>query len=136
MTVPELLPSSLIKSDPFNDHHLSYMTDFLPLAKVSDMPSGRARAFPLGERLIAVFFDGKEYLAINDFCPHMGASLADGEVRDGIVTCPWHAWRFRLCDGTWCDNPRIRTESYDVKVEAGTIYVRLREPTGGSSASG
>jgi nitrite reductase (NADH) small subunit len=104
-----------------------HMQGFVPIAKVTDLPLGRARAFPLGDRLVAVFYDGHEYLAINDFCPHMGASLADGEVQDGIVTCPWHAWRFRLCDGTWCDNPRIRTESYEVKIHEGTILVRQRE---------
>jgi hypothetical protein len=26
----------------------------------------------------------------SDVCPHMGASLADGTVRDGCVVCPWH----------------------------------------------
>ncbi len=103
------------------------MQEFVPIAKVTDLQPGQARAFPLGDRLVAIFFDGHDYLAINDFCPHMGASLADGEVQDGIVTCPWHSWRFRLNDGTWCDNPRIRTESYEVQVHAGVISVRLRD---------
>ena len=51
----------------------------------------------------------RPYFAIDDVCPHMGASLSGGYVEDGIVTCPWHAWRFRLTDGTWADNPRSRS---------------------------
>lgn len=102
------------------------MTEFVTVARVGDIPPGEGRAFPIEDRMVAVFFDGQRYDALNDFCPHMGASLAEGEVRDGIVTCPWHAWRFRVSDGTWCDNPRIGTDAYDVRVEGNAIQVRLR----------
>jgi len=53
----------------------------------------------------------------------MGASLAEGYVEEGVVTCPWHAWRFRLADGTWCDNPRIKTDSFEVRVVGDEIQV-------------
>ena len=55
----------------------------------------------------------------------MGASLAGGAVEDGEVMCPWHAWRFKICDGTWCDNPKISVDTFEVRVEAGQIQVRL-----------
>ncbi len=98
--------------------------EFTTIAKVGDIPQGQGRSFPWKDKLIAVFFDGTRYDAINDFCPHMGASLADGELRDGIVTCPWHAWRFKVQDGTWCDNPRIHTDAYEVRVCGDEVQVR------------
>ena len=39
----------------------------------------------------------------------MGASLSGGYVENGVVTCPWHAWRFRLTDGAWADNLASRS---------------------------
>ena len=33
---------------------------------------------------------GGKLVIAPDSCPHMGASLADGSVRDGRVVCPWH----------------------------------------------
>ena len=42
------------------------------------------------------------------------------------VTCPWHAWRFDLKDGTWCDNRRLKVNAYEVKVENGDIYVGIK----------
>ncbi|MGD9723701.1 MAG: Rieske (2Fe-2S) protein [Pirellulales bacterium] len=99
------------------------MAEFVTVAKVGAIPEGSALAFPVGDRLVAVFNVGGEYQAINDLCPHMGASLADGYVEGGIVTCPWHAWRFRVADGTWCDNPRIRTDAFDVRVVGDEIQV-------------
>ena len=100
------------------------MSEFVTVAKVGAIPEGRAIAFPVGDRLVAVFHLGDgEYRAINDLCPHMGASLADGELQDGVVTCPWHAWRFRVSDGVWCDNPKIGTDAFEVRVVRDEIQV-------------
>jgi nitrite reductase (NADH) small subunit/3-phenylpropionate/trans-cinnamate dioxygenase ferredoxin subunit len=101
------------------------VSDFQTVAHVGDIPAGQGRAFALGDRMIAVFFDGQTYEAIDDFCPHMGAALSDGHLEDGIVTCPWHAWRFRVSDGTWCDNPRIKIDHFEVRVVGDEIQVRL-----------
>lgn len=99
------------------------MADFQTVAKVGDIPAGEGRAFPVNGKLVGVFFIDEEYLAINDLCPHMGASLSAGWVEEGKVMCPWHAWRFELQDGTWCDNPKVKTESYETRVEGDDIQV-------------
>jgi nitrite reductase (NADH) small subunit/3-phenylpropionate/trans-cinnamate dioxygenase ferredoxin subunit len=102
------------------------MSEFVTVANVGDIPEGGSAAFAVGERLVAVFHvGGGQYHAINDLCPHMGASLAEGYLEDGVVTCPWHAWRFRVCDGTWCDNPRIGTDTFEVRVVGDEIQVSL-----------
>ncbi len=101
------------------------MSDFVTVAKVGDIPEGEGRAYPVNGRMVAVFNRGSEYCAIDDFCPHMGASLAGGWVEGNVVTCPWHAWRFNVCDGTWCDNPRIKIDSFEVRVEGDEIQVRV-----------
>ena len=100
------------------------MPEFVTVAKVGAIAEGAGMAFPVGDRLVAVFnLGGGSYHAIDDLCPHMGASLAAGDVCDGIVVCPWHAWRFRVTDGTWCDNPRIKTDVFEVRVVDDEIQV-------------
>jgi nitrite reductase (NADH) small subunit/3-phenylpropionate/trans-cinnamate dioxygenase ferredoxin subunit len=104
------------------------MSDFTSVAKVGSIPEGRGQAFAVGGRMVAVFNHQGLYFAIDDFCPHMGAALSEGEVDErGAVTCPWHAWRFRVCDGTWCDNPKIKTDAFEVRVEGDEIQVRVTE---------
>jgi nitrite reductase (NADH) small subunit/3-phenylpropionate/trans-cinnamate dioxygenase ferredoxin subunit len=44
------------------------------------------------------------------------------------VTCPWHAWRFRLADGAWADNPRIKIGCYAVRVVNDEIQVQVSNP--------
>jgi len=100
---------------------------FVTVAKVGSIPPGQGATFTVGDRLVAVFHVDGQYFAIDDLCPHMGASLGAGHVEEGVVTCPWHAWRFRVCDGTWCDNPRIKTDTFDVRIEGDEIQVKTSE---------
>ena len=101
------------------------MSEFTAVAKVGSIPEGEGAAFAVNGRMVAVFNEAGTYHAIDDFCPHMGASLAAGRVEKGIVACPWHAWRFKICDGTWCDNPRIKIDAFEVRVQGDEIQVRV-----------
>lgn len=103
------------------------MSDFTTVAKVGDIPEGTGQAFPVAGRMVAVFNDGGKFFAIDDFCPHMGASLAGGHLDGGVVTCPWHAWRFSVCDGTWRDNPKLKIDAFEVRVEGDDVQVRVTE---------
>jgi nitrite reductase (NADH) small subunit/3-phenylpropionate/trans-cinnamate dioxygenase ferredoxin subunit len=100
---------------------------YVTVAKVGSIPPGQGATFTVGDRMVAVFHVDGQYFAIDDLCPHMGASLGAGHVEDGTVTCPWHAWRFRVTDGTWCDNPRIKTDTFEVRVVGDEIQVKISD---------
>ena len=106
------------------------MAEFQTVARVGDIPVGEGRAYRVESRMIAVFFIDGASSAINDTCPHMGASLSTGYVEEGAVICPWHAWRFCVHEGTWLDNPRakLHQEKYEVRVEGDSIQVKLPDP--------
>jgi nitrite reductase (NADH) small subunit/3-phenylpropionate/trans-cinnamate dioxygenase ferredoxin subunit len=106
------------------------MSSFTSVAKIGSIPEGQAASFPVAGRMVAIFNQNGVYFALDDICPHMGASLAAGHVEGGVVTCPWHAWRFRVADGTWCDNPRVKTDAFEVRIEGDDIQVRVT-PRGG-----
>ncbi|MBI3464232.1 MAG: Rieske (2Fe-2S) protein [Planctomycetes bacterium] len=107
------------------------MSDFHTVARVGQIPEGQGRAFAVRGRIIAVFNDAGQYYAIDDTCPHMGASLAGGQLFEGTVICAWHAWRFSIKDGTWVDNPRLKIDSYEVRVAGEEIQVKVPELAGG-----
>jgi nitrite reductase (NADH) small subunit/3-phenylpropionate/trans-cinnamate dioxygenase ferredoxin subunit len=111
------------------------MADYKTVAKVGTIPEGQGAAFQVGDQTVAVFNDGGKYYAIDDCCPHMGASLAEGDLQEGIVACPWHAWRFCVHDGTWCDNRRIKIPSFDVRVVGDEIQVRVPDADGRPTSS-
>ena len=98
---------------------------FLPVTKAGEIPAGEGRTFEVAGRLIAVFFDGSDYHAMDDLCPHMGASLGSGPLVDGVVTCPWHAWRFGVCDGAWCDNAGLRVDVFPARLAGDMVEVQV-----------
>lgn len=105
------------------------MPQFVTVAKIGDLSPGDSISFPSPDRkMIGLFRDGDDYFAIEDMCPHAGAPLTGGHVEDGVVTCRWHAWRFRLCDGAWADNPRVKIGSYPVRILGDEIQVEMPDP--------
>jgi isorenieratene synthase len=73
-----------------------------------------------GLELVAWRTDGALRVA-PDACPHMGARLSDGHVRDGRLVCPWHGLELgEGRHGAWCP-----LEAFDDGVLA---WVRLSEP--------
>jgi len=101
------------------------MAEFHTVCQVDELADGEGKTIGVGSKLIALFREGGQYYAIDDCCPHMGASLSGGYVAKGVVTCPWHAWRFRLQDGAWADNPRIKIGCYAVRVEGANVQVEV-----------
>jgi nitrite reductase/ring-hydroxylating ferredoxin subunit len=111
-----------------DDTPATHALPFTPVAKAGSIPAGEGRTFEVNGRLVALFFDGTTYHAMDDLCPHMGASLGSGPFVDGVVTCPWHAWRFRACDGAWCDNEKLKVGVFPVRIEGDSICVQVPPP--------
>lgn len=101
------------------------------VARVGEIPDGASAVIDVDGKEIAVFFVEGKYQAIDDRCPHAGGSLSAGPVENGIVTCPWHYWRFRLSDGAWADNPRIKVGCYNVVVKGDEIYLEVPDAPAG-----
>src|SRR6266851_5605208 len=91
------------------------MDEFRTACRVDELVPGEGKLVEL---------DGK-YFAIDDVCPHMGGSLSEGAVQQGIVTCPWHGWRFRLADGAWADSPRVKIGAYPVHEADGSVQLEF-----------
>ena len=79
----------------------------------------------LPERCIALFNTGGRYYALDDSCPHQGASLAGGKVADGKVQCPAHGLRFDLASGCLQNVPTVKVTTYPIHIEEGRVYLSL-----------
>ncbi len=99
--------------------------EFLTVAQVGEIVEGQGRAFAVGNCMVAVFLHQGRYFAIDDFCPHQGASLAEGYIDGCAVACPWHHWRFSIEDGTWLDNPKIGVSKHNVRLVGQAIQVEV-----------
>lgn len=53
----------------------------------------------LGRKLVVFRGEDGTPGVLDAYCPHLGANLAGGKVRDGCVECPFHRWKFAV-DGS------------------------------------
>ncbi len=95
------------------------------------VPRGR-RAWTIkhnGHRYAVFDIDGE--LEVTDAaCPHNGGPLANGAVRDTVVTCPWHWYSFELRSGRCLTAAGLRLRKYPVIRRDGRVYAELPDEAG------
>ncbi|HZT34026.1 MAG TPA: Rieske (2Fe-2S) protein [Bryobacteraceae bacterium] len=95
------------------------------MGSVSDLPPESVREVAIGENLYAICHAGGKITALSGVCLHRGGPLGQGQVRDGYVICPWHAWGFHCETGENDYDSSKKVTTYPVKVEGGDILLQL-----------
>lgn len=95
--------------------------------RLTELPDdGTGKALEIAGRRVALFLIDGEPHALDDECPHQGASLGDGVIAGGDVTCPWHGWHFDPCSGKSTDGLDEAVELFPARVdEEGWVEVAL-----------
>ena len=89
------------------------------------VPSDSPLTVEIDGRPVAIFRVGEKYYAVEDICPHQGASFEGGPLDGEIVTCPLHGWRLNVITGQSLEAPSIQVETYETKVSGGFLFVRI-----------
>ena len=76
--------------------------------EIADKPLGRQVC---GERMVLFRGEGGAVRALEDFCPHRGAPLSLGFVRDGRLVCGYHGLTMG-CDGRTASMPGQRVSAF------------------------
>lgn len=84
------------------------------LGPVSGIPEDECVA--AGDGRAVVVRVGDEVLAYRNRCLHQDAPLAGGWVRDGVLSCPLHFWRYDVATGCPRDGNRC-LERFEVVAE-------------------
>ncbi len=80
--------------------------------------------FPKGLQVLLIKKAGEIY-AISNKCAHMACALAGGTLKDFIIKCPCHDWRYDIRSGEFMDAKEIKLPVYDFKVSEGKIFVKV-----------
>jgi nitrite reductase/ring-hydroxylating ferredoxin subunit/DMSO/TMAO reductase YedYZ heme-binding membrane subunit len=86
---------------------------------------GATVQLPSGER-VAVFCHLGKLSAMSGACAHQNGPLGEGRVVDGLVTCPWHGFQYRLEDG--CAPPPFteKLPTYELRLDGETLRINPR----------
>jgi NAD(P)H-dependent nitrite reductase small subunit len=101
-------------------------------AKASEIPPGEGRNVRVERHEIALFHDAEHgFFAIDDTCPHQGASLGEGTYHEGRVICPMHNWVFDVRTGACLVVPEDSVACYATRRNGDDVEIEL---PGGSDA--
>ncbi|MDQ1517159.1 MAG: hypothetical protein QOE80_2989 [Actinomycetota bacterium] len=73
---------------------------------------------------VAVYHVGSGFHACADRCPHAGATLSEGEMESGVVTCPRHGSQFDVTTGQRLRGPAdTDIATYPTVSDGGQLYL-------------
>ena len=94
------------------------------VARRSDLRRGeRRRVVVDGTDVLLVVLETGELCAIDEACPHHGASLLSGYVSGSCIECPWHHWRIDLHSGGVAGWPGPSRNRFAVLERDGDVFV-------------
>ncbi len=96
---------------------------WLKVGTLSDLPENTVMEVSVGEEMYAICNAGGTIRALSGTCLHQGGPLGQGQVADGRLICPWHAWEYDCRTGENCDDASERIATYEVKVEGNEILL-------------
>ncbi|HKR62773.1 MAG TPA: Rieske 2Fe-2S domain-containing protein, partial [Thermoanaerobaculia bacterium] len=76
--------------------------------RASDLADGAMLSGQVGEDTVLLARRGDEFFALDAFCTHYHAPLADGALIGDTIRCPWHHACFELRSGAALGAPAMR----------------------------
>jgi len=96
-----------------------------PAAKISEVPNFGKKVVSLaGREVLLVNIKGVIHACENE-CPHQGSPMSSAIVKEGIISCPRHGFRFSLSDGECIDRPDLVLKIFPVRLDGDDIMIAL-----------
>ena len=102
------------------------MSEFVRICSQAELPAaGQVREITYSGRPLCVANVDGNIAVLDGTCPHEGGPLGEGTIEEGRVVCPWHSFAFDVHTGVEKDDPSLRDEVIEAKVENGELRAKL-----------
>ncbi len=102
------------------------MSDYVKIAKVSEIPNGEMRGRKVGDTPVVLANVGGQFFALSDICTHEHCELHGGYMEGTDIVCPCHGSQFDAKTGKVDNLPATEDlKTLEVKVKDGEIFVKV-----------
>jgi nitrite reductase (NADH) small subunit len=118
------------------------MTAWVLVCNINDLTELKFKIFEIKNMSIGLIKMNKQVKAILNYCPHAGAEICKGLVRQAtiantefqidydtkklVISCPWHGWEFDLTDGEPVFDGKCKPlRTFNVKIRDSSVYLRV-----------
>jgi nitrite reductase/ring-hydroxylating ferredoxin subunit/Fe-S cluster biogenesis protein NfuA len=109
---------------PFARHA---QTGWVDAAALDEIPQAGVVERTVRARSVLLSRDGAAVSCFDNRCAHLGMPLEMGAIEDGVITCPYHGFRYLLATGECVTAPEVQLKVHAVRVQGGRVQVRLEE---------
>ncbi len=97
------------------------------VGKTSEITPGNLTKVSCGGKDILIGNVDGNFFALDDTCPHAGASLSEGKLEGCTLICDWHGAQFDCNSGKLVKFPAKINDlkSYQVVIESDDLYVEV-----------
>jgi len=103
------------------------------VAGKDQLAENRVMTVTAGTQQICLIHYKRKYTALDNRCPHQGGPLGEGQIENGWVICPWHAYEYDPETGKAPEGFDDCVKPFPVEVRSEGIYVAVesadRRPT-------
>jgi Fe-S cluster biogenesis protein NfuA/nitrite reductase/ring-hydroxylating ferredoxin subunit len=96
-------------------------------AKLQDIPDGGIKTHLMDGEKLLLSRRGSIVTCFQNACAHLGLALDDGEVSNGIITCPYHGFQYDLMSGECLTAPTVQLQPHAVRVIGHRVEIRLQK---------
>jgi 3-phenylpropionate/trans-cinnamate dioxygenase ferredoxin subunit len=94
----------------------------------ANLPVGAVTTILVNRKKICLAHTSEGFFAVNDKCPHNGASLGNGYcTAEGAVVCPLHRYRFDLKTGRAKSGVGDFVQNYPIEIRNNGVFVGFSE---------
>jgi len=104
---------------------------FIKVSTLDELQPGWVTKADVDGHPYALVNDGGEVRCVDGECPCTGGPLGDGALRDGLVICPWHGWRYDCQTGVCAYDDSVKIGVFPVKIEGQDILIDVTQPLNG-----
>lgn len=72
---------------------------FVKVGSLAGLAPGAVMEAEVNGASYAICNSGGDLRAFDGVCPHAGGPLGQGNIEDGRLICPWHAWEYDCLTG-------------------------------------
>lgn len=94
-------------------------------ARLEELPETRVMGVNILGRELVLVRDSGGVHALDGRCPHRNGPLSQGNLCDGALICPWHAWEFRVADGSLDHSSAIALRKYAVEIREDEVFIEI-----------
>lgn len=95
------------------------------LCNLEDLTDKAGQEFVVDGQVIAVFRQGDHLYAVDGMCAHQGGPLAQGQLDQQCVTCPWHGWQYDITNGQNTLTGKKMLTTFPAELRGDAVWIEL-----------